>query len=457
MHGADSDEATPTVSESLEDALGRLLEERVTGMRRLSAGASRETWAVDTARRELILRRDPPNAPDAAGMAREAQCFLACAKAEVPVPILLAHGDGTDGVGSPYLLMERLEGETLPQRLLRDVRWATVRPRLTGQFGEILGRIHSVSPEDVPLLEQRDDPLNDLRVIHASFGEARPAMELIFRRLADSRPDPVAPTLVHGDFRNGNLLIDDTGVRAVLDWELAHIGDPREDLGWLCARAWRFGERNEVGGFGSYEDLLSNYRDVTGVEPDRNAVRWWEAFACARWAVFCRIQAERHLSRGEQSVEMAVLGRRVAEAEYDALLALGLTSPQVIEDPVRAVSALQEMELYDRPAVDELIEAVTGFLRKELVVDDPRSAYLAKVAANALDIVRRELRVGADAIEAHRERLAGLGCADDEEMAAWIRDGEVSDDDPGVVSAVCSSITSQLTVANPRYLGPSRR
>ena len=454
-HELASSAAAPNAS--LTDALERVLGAPVTHLRRLSGGASRETWAVDAGVRELILRRDPPKAPDPEGMAREAECFLACARAGVPVPTLVAHGDGSvDGVGSPYLLMERLAGETLPQRLLRDDRWALVRPTLVRQLGEILGQIHSVDPVEVPMLEQHDDVLGDLRQRHAAFGEARPAMELIFRRLARSQPEPVPSTVVHGDFRNGNLLIDDSGVRAVLDWELAHVGDPREDLGWLCARAWRFGASPEVGGFGSYEELLSSYGRVTGTYPDMAAVRWWEAFACARWAVFCRMQAERHLSGAEQSVEMAVLGRRIAEAEYDALLVLGLAGPRAVEDPVDGVQAAEEFALYDGPTIDELLGAVTGFLRDELTTDDPRSGYLARVAANALTIVRRELRVGPDERVAHRARLAALGCRDDGELAARLRDGELSDEEPDVVAAVCSSITAQVVVANPRYLAPAR-
>ena len=442
--------------ECLRDALERILGVPVARLSRLSAGASRETWAVDAGGRELILRRDPPGAPDPEGMAREAECFLASARGGVPVPTLLAHGDGgADGVGSPYLLMERLAGETLPQRLLRDDRWAVVRATLVHQLGEVLGKIHSIDLAEVPLLERQDDVLAHLRQLHTAFGEPRPAMELIFRRLARSQPEPVAPTLVHGDFRNGNLLIDDSGVRAVLDWELAHLGDPYEDLGWLCARAWRFGAGPEVGGFGSCEELLSSYGRATGTRPDAAVVRWWEAVACARWALLCRMQAERHLSGAEQSVELAVLGRRRAEAEYDALLALGLVGPRAVEDPVRGAPATEVNDLndlYDLPTVDELLGAVTGFLRDELSTDDPRSGYLAKVAANALTIVRRELRVGADARAAHRARLTALGCRDDGELAALIRCGEVSDDNPDVVAAVCTSIEAQLVVANPRYL-----
>lgn len=446
-----------TVVDALADTLERLVGAPITGLRRLSAGASRETWAMDAGERGLILRRDPPEAPDPAGMAREAECFRACARAGVPVPALVAHGDGSDGVGSPYLLMERLDGETLPHRLLREDRWAAVRPKLVHQFGEILGRIHAIAPAELSRLEEHGDPLSRLRESHAALGEDRPAMELIFRRLDQTRPAAVPPTLVHGDFRNGNLLIDDGGVRAVLDWELAHIGDPREDLGWMCARAWRFGAEPEAGGFGSFEDLLASYGRATGTDPDPEAVRWWEALACARWAVFCRMQAERHLGGTEQSVEMAVLGRRIAEAEHDGLLALGLTSAEVVADPLRDPVLTEQPALYDRPTVDELLNAVAGFLREELTTEDPRSAYLAKVAANALTIVRRELRLGPAQRAAHRARLAAIGCADDGELAARIRDGKVSDDDPAVLAAVRSSITAQVVVGNPRYLAPADR
>ena len=189
--------------------------------------------------------------------------------------------------------MERLNGEALPHRLLREDRWATVRPKLVRQFGEILGRIHAIDPAELPLLEEHGDALTRLRESHAAFGEDRPAMELIFRRLDRTRPEPVPSTLVHGDFRNGNLLIDDDGVRAVLDWELAHIGDPREDLGWLCARAWRFGEENRGR---RLRVLRGAARELSGARREPIRIRrrcaGWESYACARWAVFCRMQAK---------------------------------------------------------------------------------------------------------------------------------------------------------------------
>jgi aminoglycoside phosphotransferase (APT) family kinase protein len=434
---------------NLEQVLG----EPVADLVRLSAGASRETWSFTAGGRRLILRRDPPDVPNPLGMTREAECFRAAAAAGVPIPELVASGGGeTDGVGSPYLLMAHVDGETLPQKLLRDERFAAVRPTLPRRFGEILGRVHTVDPASVPSLERVPDPLARLVDAHAAFGEERPALELVFRWLAEHRPDPVPAALVHGDFRNGNILVGPEGPTAVLDWELAHVGDPRADLGWVCAKAWRFGHPEPVGGFGSREELFAGYEAATGLRPDPAAVHWWEVFGCAHWAVICRIQAERHLGGTEPSVEMAVLGRRIAEAEHDALLALGLTAPTRVEDALHDPERTVEPALYDRPSLDELLAAVTGFLRTELAPPDPRTAYLAKVAANALTIARRELRLGPEQRAEHRARLEALGCADDAELAAGIRGGSLPSDGPDVIAAVRASVTAQVRVANPKYL-----
>lgn len=421
----------------------------VTSLRRLSGGASRETWAFDTGGYPLVLRRDPPGAPDAAAMAREAECFRAAAGAGVPVPELLAAGDGSDGIGSPYLLMPQLAGETLPQRLLRDDRWAAVRPRLARELGTVLGRIHAVDVNTVPSLERAADRLAWLRDRHDAFGEARPATELALRWLAEHRPAPVPDAFVHGDFRNGNLIVDDDGVRAVLDWELAHVGDPREDLGWVCVKAWRFGSAQPVGGFGTREELFAGYEHITGLRPDPAAVHWWEVFGCVHWAVICRIQAERHLGGGEQSIELAVLGRRAVEAEHDALLALGLAGTVEVADVLHGPPPADPANV--RPTVDELLAAVSGYLRAERTPTGGRDDYLARVAANAVAIARRSLRP--DPARAERDaELRALGCADDAELAAGIRSGRLSGDAPEIVAAVVGGVVVELSVANPGYL-----
>ncbi|MCQ0017265.1 phosphotransferase family protein [Actinomadura madurae] len=239
---------------ALETALAGRLGAPVTGLRRLSGGASRETWSFDADGRPLILRRDPPAVLDPTAMAREAALLASAADAGVPVPRLAGHGDDLEGTA--YLIMERLAGETIPRRLLRDDRFAAVRPGLARELGGILARLHAMAP--VPGLPD-DDPLTALTALYSTF-EMRPAVELALRWLDDRRPPSSGRrTVVHGDFRNGNLMIGTGGVTGVLDWELAHLGDPAEDLGWLCVKAWRFGSPHPVGGFGPRDDLLAGY------------------------------------------------------------------------------------------------------------------------------------------------------------------------------------------------------
>jgi aminoglycoside phosphotransferase (APT) family kinase protein len=118
---------------------------------------------------------------------------------------------------------------------------------------------------------------------------------------------------VHGDFRNGNLIIGPDGVRAVLDWELVHLGDPIEDLGWLCTKAWRFGAAGPVGGFGEYDDLIDAYEAASGDAVPLAVLHWWELYGTVRWGVMCIMQASRGLAATPRSVELTAIGRLLEE------------------------------------------------------------------------------------------------------------------------------------------------
>ena len=267
----------------LADALASRLralwgtEVQVTGVRLVPGGASRESWDVrvrtagDAQRRLILLRNADGRARDRdKNVPVEAAAMTAARMAGVPVAEIYDYGEGA--LGQAYLLMERLDGETIPRRLLRDEAYAAVRPGLARRLGEILARIHQVDPDSVPGLP-RVDALGQVTGLYQAFAEPWPALEIGLRWLAGHRPAPAPDTLVHGDFRTGNLMVGEDGLHGVLDWELAHRGDPRQDLGWLCTKAWRFGSANPVGGFGARADLMAGYAAGGGTPPDEETQR----------------------------------------------------------------------------------------------------------------------------------------------------------------------------------------
>ncbi|RCW41005.1 aminoglycoside phosphotransferase (APT) family kinase protein [Halopolyspora algeriensis] len=440
----------------LRDRLGTVLggPVEISDLHQLSGGASRETWAFGAqhrqdAPRRLVLRRDPPGCGRPESMALEAAVIAAAQESEVPVPALVDHSTDESILGSPYLITAQVDGETIPRRLLREPEFEPARATLARELGGVLARIHSIPPSSVPGLLDHD-PLEELVATYDALEEPLPSVELALHWLRANRPERAGTTVVHGDFRNGNLIVDPTGLRAVLDWELVHLGDPLQDLGWLCVKAWRFGSPHPVGGFGSREDLFAGYAEVAGAKPDPEAVHWWEVFGTAKWAVGCRAQAQRHLSGETRSVELAAIGRRVCEQEHDLLLALGVPPP---EADGAAVPEHPTSDLHGHPSAAELVAAVGEFLRTEVLpAHEGRFHFHTRVAANVLATVERELTLGEQQQNTHQQRLAELGFTDQAGLAAAIRAETVDPDDPAVIAAVRAAVTDRLTVANPRYL-----
>lgn len=304
--------------DELPQALAHTLGEPVTELRKLSAGASRETWALTTASgRRCILQRLPRGAARAS-VETEAAILRAAKEAGVPVAAVLEVFQAGGPMGMPALLLEAVPGESLGPRLMRERRYAPARERLAAQMGEILARLHAV-PSDAVAGLQAADPIERCHTVLDSLPERHPAFELALRKLALTRPQARPATIVHGDFRLGNLLIDETGITAVLDWEVAHLGDPLEDLGWPCVPAWRFGGSRPVAGVGEYRELLDAYREAGGAEVSVPELQWWQAAGTVWWGVLCHVQAQRHLTGATRSVELAAIGRRACEQEWDAL------------------------------------------------------------------------------------------------------------------------------------------
>jgi aminoglycoside phosphotransferase (APT) family kinase protein len=311
---------------------------RVSDLRRLAGGASRELWSLDVTlaptgaeprRLELVLRRDPPDRPGDRSLDLEFRLLRAAAAAGVPVPRVHWSGGGDESAGPRFFLMDRVAGEAIPRRLLRDDRYAAARGAMTAQLGEILARIHRIDPADPELAGLSAGPLGGASAAAevAQLGEGmrtlavepHPVLELAERWLLERAPQPKRRCVLHGDFRVGNVIFDESGVRSILDWELAHVGDPVEDLGWLCVRAWRFGnDALPVGGVGTREELVRAYEAAGGDPVDPEALRFWEACGNFKLALVFITQARAFLD-GVASVELASLGRRIAEAEEELL------------------------------------------------------------------------------------------------------------------------------------------
>jgi aminoglycoside phosphotransferase (APT) family kinase protein len=313
----------PRLVDVLTPVLGD--EPAVENLRELTGGASRTTWSfdavTDSARRPLILRTGAPDEIHA-GMELEAGAQRAASLAGAPVPHVLVADNSVAALGDPFLICDFIGGETIVRRIQRRLDDAG-RTRLLTQCAQALAAIHRAEPPELPGLVEQDQ-LSQWREQLDEMGDTTATFEWAFRWLAANRPPASPLRLVHGDFRMGNVIVDDSGLAAVLDWELVHLGEVYEDLTWFCIRAWRFGAPATLGagGLGSIESFLNAYEEAGGATLDRSAIRWWLVLATLRWGVICRYQAERHLSGQTRSVELATIGRRVCETEWDLLTLL---------------------------------------------------------------------------------------------------------------------------------------
>jgi aminoglycoside phosphotransferase (APT) family kinase protein len=303
----------------------------VIGAAKLSGGASQETWSFDIVHTGgttgAILRRAPPGysaspSPSrAAGLDAEAVLMQLACDAGLPSPRVLHVLEPEEGLGRGFIMV-RVEGETIARKILRDEEFAKARPILARQLGRIAAGIHGLPAAKLPELRSNSATaeIADLAREYRSTNWPRPVFELALRWLADHDPGPSREiTLVHGDFRHGNLIIGPDGVRAVLDWEIAHLGDPMEDLGWICVNSWRFGEIDKpVGGFGSREDLFAGY-EAAGRKVDPDRVMFWEVMGTLRWGIMCGRMMQRFRNAPDHPMEQAVIGRRPSETEIDLL------------------------------------------------------------------------------------------------------------------------------------------
>ncbi len=435
---------------------------------RLSGGASQETYrltvATGSGERLLCLRRAPGGVVVetvtrvAPGLATEA-LLMQCAHAVgVPEPEVHYVLQEKDGLGEGFV-MQWLDGEALGARIARAPELAELRPKLAYQCGEIMARIHAIDLDATGLRDKLETAPPEFFVEqtwdrYRLLDTPQPMIDYAGRWLMDNLPESYDLALVHNDFRNGNFMVDAAGINAVLDWEIAHIGDPMRDLGWICTNSWRFGVAElPVGGFGEYADLFAGYEAVSGKTVDPAHVKFWEVFGSFWWAVGCLGMAEHYRSGPDKTVERPAIGRRSSECQVDCVNLL-------IPGPVALVDGVDTAADLDMPRKDELLISVRDFLRNDVMgATSGRTQFLSRVAGNSLDIVLRDLQLGEPHRRNERERLRALLDADGDlgslrwQLVHALRDGTMPLDDPALAEHLRTTVVNQIAIDQPKYSG----
>lgn len=458
------------LSEVLHQPLERVLTREMQGVEkllsfeRLSGGASQETYSIraqtKTGELRLCMRRAPGGIVDEAvqqrpGLDVEAALMRAARSAGVPEPEIHYLLRPEDELGEGFI-MQWLDGETLGRRIVKAPELKEARSGLAEQCGRLLARIHRIDLESEGL-EDRLTRLTPGEFLERTWERYRlletpqPMIDYSARWLLEHLPKAHRMCLVHNDFRNGNLMVNEDGICAVLDWETAHIGDPVRDLGWLCTRSWRFGGEQPVGGFGSKEALLRAYAEESGHQIDLEHLKFWEVFGAFWWSVGCLGMANHYRTGPDPSVERPAIGRRTSECQADCVNLL-------IPGPFEPVDAASPDTGLDMPETSELLESVHDFLRTEVIpATEGRLRFLSLVASNSLAILMRESRL----CQAHRHeeqrRLRTLLAVNGDLLALRnllcqrLRDGVMPLDSAELTAHLRQTVMNQLLIDQPKY------
>ena len=436
---------------------------------RLSGGASQETYRIELTRggkpAVLAMRRasggiEGDITAAHPGLAVEALLMQVAARAGVPEPKVHHVLRPEDGVGAGFI-MQWLDGFTLGAQIVKAPELAEIRPQLARRCGEVLAQIHGIdlvaSGLDQHLQHQSaEEYVRQTWQRYQDFNTPQPMIDFTARWLLDHLPENTTPALVHNDFRNGNVMVDASGIVAVLDWEVAYIGDPMRDLGWILTHSWRFGRDDlPVGGFGEVADLFAGYESVSGTSVDPEAVRFWQIFGSFWWAVGCLGMAEHYRNGPDKTVERPAIGRRSSECQVDCVNLL-IPGSVVLEQPQAAAAAM--------PGMDELLTSVSDFLRDDVMAHTQgRLQFLARVAANSLDIVKREQALAAQGLVNEKKRLTELfGDGEASSLTLddlrWrlvhaLRDGSMVLDSELLHAHLRATVVNQIAIDQPRYAG----
>ena len=429
-------------------------------VQQLTAGASQQTFRISVRHREgheanYALRRAQPGLERSSygqvSPSVEAELLELASSAHVPVPKVIESLHSTDGLGDGYL-MEWLQGETMGQRIVKLPELQSARENLAFECGQALARIHaievpnqlqealhSVSPEEL---------VRETWEAYITLETPQPMIDFTAQWLLNNLPPESDSALVHGDFRNGNLMVAEQGITAVLDWELCHLGDPMRDLGWLCVNSWRFGRRDlPVGGFGTVDELVAGYEAQAGTCIDRDALHFWEVFGSFWWSITTLGMAQTWRTGETPSVERPVIGRRSSEAQMDCV---HLLIPGDID------SALLQRQQTELPTSAELVNSVRTHLKTSVLQNlDGADKFLLRVAMNSLAIAERELQLTPTLESEELSRLMALVGEGELAELRWrlvhaIRSGEFPNDSR-LYEHLRLSVAGRLSIDQPTY------
>lgn len=306
--------------EFLENSLNKKIKNLVP----LTGGASADiNRIIFEDNKEFIVRRSVVK--DKAVMAipknMEAKIQKIVKEYGAPVPeIIMEFSEGAE-IGEGYV-MQSVGGETIPRKILRDDSYKNIRNKLPYEIGKSLAQIHKTKLEKLQDLEKItfSESLEKLFIIYESFDQPQPVFDLAFKWLENQKILDYEEVLVHGDYRFGNFIISEKKLESIIDWELAHIGNPMEDLGWLCVRSWRFGNVNKrAAGLGDVDELIAGYEANSKIKIDKSQLDIWQLYGSLKWGIICMVQTFAHLSGAVKSLEKAAIGRRVSETEFDLM------------------------------------------------------------------------------------------------------------------------------------------
>jgi len=416
----------------------------LSGLSRLSGGANMESWAFDWAGEGYVLRRAPSvdyMAGRPYGHAVEAALVRAAHAGGVRAPEVVGVLADGDGMGTGYV-MRRITAEVSPAKIL-----AAPPSPLVADLGRELARIHALPraaiPEGIPVMDTAE-ALAELKARFLSYGGDRPVIALAIKWCEDHLPASAEPVLVHGDYRMGNVMVDADGLAAVLDWELAHLGDAHEDLAFGCMTVWRFGQLDRPAfGVGSLEEYFAAYEAAGGRSVDRGRFRFWLVYRTLWWALGCLQMGQAWRSGADTTVERVVVGRRTVEQELDLVRLLEEEAPEAERSrplpspPPAAASPVGE------PTTGEMVQAVRDWLGEAIKPHaEGHGKFQVAVAMNALGIAMRDLDAGTR--------------AEDKALAAALLAGRTTLAEPGLLAKLRRAVLEKCAVDSPKYAALAR-